>query len=221
MLYLELRNLSIRYSKNVILENVNLTVHDGERIGILGKNGTGKTTLVETILGVNNAFVSGELLYFNDIEFSMKAVFQEYEFDRVISLKKIYKLYSLISGIKPTNNIKELFQSFGLADKQDSKFYKLSGGQKQKFKLLMWLSLRPRLVILDEITSSLDIEWRKEILMILKDYFAKNPNASLILISHDYRELQHLTKVNYVIENKQLKPINNLGEYFDEYEFIK
>lgn len=101
MNYLIIRNLKISFGNKCILSDINLEINAGDRIGIIGKNGAGKTTLVETIIGVNNAKVSGELSFSNNVQNSMKAIFQEYQYDRVLALKQVYKIYSLISGVKP------------------------------------------------------------------------------------------------------------------------
>lgn len=216
MLYLELKNLTIKYGSKAVITDVNFKLHQGEKVGIIGKNGAGKTTLVETIMGTNRASISGTIDYYDGIKNDIKAVFQEYEFDRGMPLRLIYKIYALIAGIKPEKDIKQLFSYFGLQGLVNSHYDRLSGGQKQKFKLLMGLALKPRLIILDEITTSLDVEWRHQIFNILNDYFLKHPNCSLILVSHDYKELIKLTSHQYLIENKTLKPIDNLSAYFHE-----
>lgn len=219
MLYIDAQNLTIAYGKNTILENINFKVFKGEKIGIIGKNGSGKTTLVESLMGVNNAEISGQLMFYENIQKYIRAVFQEYEFDRGMSLKHIYLMYSLLTGLEPYKDVKALFKAYDLEDKLNDRFHKLSGGQKQKFKLLMCLELKPKLIILDEVTTSLDIEWRSEIFKIINAYFDLNPDCALILISHDYRELKRLTNKNYLISNKKIEEIKDLESYFLEHDW--
>lgn len=218
MKYLEIKNLNISFFKNPVLNNINFELHAGQRIGIVGQNGSGKTTLVETIMGVNDPKVEGELTYFNDIENHMKAVFQEYQYERTFNLGQIYKIYSQISLVKPRDDIKKMFSEYGLEGMHRRYFHRLSGGQKQKFKLMMCLELKPKLLILDEVTTSLDFLWRQEILKIIKNYLNENPECALILVSHDYAELFHLTDQQFLIQNGSMLPITNLDKYFKDYQ---
>lgn len=215
--YLEINDLSISYFKHPVLENVNLNLYAGQRIGIIGKNGCGKTTLVETIMGVNNPNVFGSLKYFLNIENDIKAVFQEYEYERTLSLKQIYKMYASINKSQVRSDLNKMFCEYGLDGLEHKKYHKLSGGQKQKFKLLMCLELEPKLLILDEVTTSLDFLWRQEILKIIKCYLTQHPECALILVSHDYHELKTLTDKQYLIDNKNLDEIYDLNTYFNEY----
>lgn len=201
------------------LSDINLEINAGDRIGIIGKNGAGKTTLVETIIGVNNAKVSGELSFSNNVQNSMKAIFQEYQYDRVLTLKQVYKIYSLISGVKPKKDIDKLFDYYDLSGFEKRKFHSLSGGEKQKFKLLMCLELKPKLLILDEISSSLDFEWRSEIFTVINRYSNENKDCALLLISHDYNELKNLTSRRYLIKNGTNIYVENLEDYFNETKY--
>lgn len=218
MKYIEIKNLSINFGKENILNNVNLEVNSGQRIGIIGENGSGKTTLVETILGVNNARVHGILHYLNNINYDMKAVFQEYQYDGGFSLKTIYKNYCNLNKTPVRKDLKELFAHYGLAGMQNKRFHKLSGGQKQKFKLLMCLELHPKLLVLDEITTSLDFKWRQEILKMIQLYLEQNPECSLLLVSHDYNELVKLTDTYYLVKDKTLYPVFDLKPHFEIYK---
>lgn len=215
MKYLSIRDLSSAYGKKEILKNINLDLASGERIGIIGKNGSGKTTLIETILGVNNAKVSGYLKFENKIEKEMKSIFQDYQYDRDFNLGYLYKIYCEISGIKPRKDLDTLFSEYDLSGLRKRKFHKLSGGQKQKFKLLMCLELHPKLLILDEITTSLDYQWRQEVLKIVQNYLDENKECSLILVSHDFNELTKLTYKQYLVQDKLLSLVTDLNEHFE------
>lgn len=212
--YLTIRDLNVAYYKNNILENVNLDLYEDERIAIIGKNGAGKTTLIEAIMGTNNAIVKGYLKFENEIEKNIKTIFQTYDFDRDFNLLKLYRIYMEVNGLKPEKDYNQVFEKYDLAGLEKKKFHKLSGGQKQKFKLMMCLELKPKLLILDEITTALDYQWRQEILKILKNYLDLNPGCALILVSHDLNEILTLTEKQYIIEDKTLKRVDNIRDHF-------
>ncbi len=216
MKYIDIKNLCISFNKHRILNDVSLEINAGDRIGIIGKNGSGKTTLVETILGVNNAKVSGYIYYDEKIKNKIRAVFQEYHFDSILNLRDLYQLYCKIAGLIPNNNIDELFAKYDLSHLINKKFAKLSGGEKQKFKLLMCLELSPSLIILDELTTSLDFQWRKEVFKLLEEYLKQNQDCALIIVSHDYNELKKVANKYYLVANKQLTKIDRIEDFFDE-----
>lgn len=216
MNYVVIKNLSIIINKNEILKNINFEISSGDRIGIMGKNGAGKTTLIETIIGVNSASVTGTLKFNNNIQKSIKAVLQNYVYDNSLSLKNLYKIYSLIAGVKPEHEVKKVFEKYELEHCLKRKYNTLSGGEQQKFKLLMCLELKPKLLIIDEISTSLDYFWRTEILTVINEYIKSNPDCALVLVSHDYNELSALTNKIYLIKDKTNTLIKNLEDYFYE-----
>lgn len=216
--YVEISDLDIWYFRNLILKGVALEINAGDKIGILGKNGTGKTTLIETIMSITSAHYNGNITYYHGIENNIKSVLQEYQYDRGLSLVGLYKLYCSLNLTPVRKDLKEMFSEYGLDGLLRKHYHKLSGGQKQKFKLMMCLELKPKLIILDEITTSLDFLWRQEILLIINQYLFKNPEAALVIVSHDYNELKVLTDTQYVIEDKSLQKVDDLDELFASYK---
>lgn len=182
-----IKNLKKIYNSRTILDIESLVIEDGQKIAIMGKNGAGKTTLAEIIMGIIKP-TSGEVVISKDLD-RLNAVFQETEFSDVLSLQDVANFYKEI--FKSDKNTDELFTKYEIDGLQKSKFKKLSGGQKQKFKFLIGNLNDPNLLLLDELATGLDYEWRINIINILKKELQRD-DTTLVLISHELREVAAL-----------------------------
>lgn len=192
-------------NKNIkVLDNINFHLKENESMGFVGKNGAGKSTLMRIILGLEKAD-SGSI-YFQGQNISnlkykklryiykdMQIVFQ----DPQTSMNPAFSVFKIIS--EPVYNyydyskeqvreivIKQL-KSVGLPENIiDTNITKLSGGQKQRVAIARALSVNPKLLILDEAVSNLDMITQSQILNLLESL--KNTyNISYLVISHDIR----------------------------------
>ncbi|AHB36486.1 ATP-binding cassette domain-containing protein [Spiroplasma apis] len=212
-----IENIKKIYQKKAVLNIKHLTVDDYEHLGIMGVNGSGKSTLGEIILGTKKP-TEGTLKIDNK-DLRKNAVFQETSFDNEINLKQIANFYNEL--FKASANIDELFQIFELDDFKKAKYAKLSGGQKQKFKLLISFINKPNLLLLDELTTSLDYQWRKKIINLIKEYLNKN-KVTLILVSHDVSEVASLCKrVVYLEKGNIVKDIALGSDYKNNLEILE
>lgn len=216
MNYIDIKRLEVSFGRKTILTDINLEVNAGDRIGIIGKNGAGKTTLIETIMGVNNAKLTGYLNFNNEADKKIKAIFQDYQYDKALTLKKLYVVYCKMNGTEPCKNIADVFKKYDLLHLMKRRYHNLSGGEKQKFKLLMCLELKPQILVLDEITTALDYEWREQIFNVLNEYLNKNPECAVLMVSHDKRELKKLTTKCYLIKDNTNFLVENMEGYFHE-----
>lgn len=120
--------------------------------------------------------------------------------------------YSKLSGIKEVNY--EIFDKYELGDVKKKKFRSLSGGEKQKFKLLLCLEFNPELIILDELTTSLDYQWRIDIVNDINNYLNNHKSAILLLVSHDPKEIKKLCNKFYLVKDKKINQIDNIDAFF-------
>lgn len=157
---IKVTNLKYFYKKNQVLNIESLVINDGEKVAFMGLNGAGKTTLVELLLNLKAKYQGQKVI---DWDYTYNAVFQESSFHADISLKELFYLYCKL--YKVSKNHTEYFAKFQLTEVQNNKFKKISGGQQQKFKFLISLLNEPDFLVLDEISTSLDYEWRKKLLM--------------------------------------------------------
>ena len=203
---IELKNATKKNKKNFIFKNFNFRIQENDHIAFVGLNGSGKTTLAEIILKLRK-LNQGKIIYYST--FKKNAVFQESSFNSILNLEELVFFYHSLHKIK-INKIKvnQLFRDYNLENKNKSKFKNLSGGEKQKFKLLIALINNPNLLILDEITNNLDFQWKTSIINFLQKRVLNKP-TTLILISHNKEEITNLTtKILYFQKNENPKFIS-------------
>lgn len=192
---IEVKNLFKQFGNNVANNNLNFKINKGERVGIIGANGAGKTTLVEQIIGTSKP-TSGEIIYNFDYKISpqekMGMQFQDSSYPGGLSVKDIIDFSLEIYGADINqNDLNSMLNRF-----QVSSFYKsnakgLSGGQQQKLNVLLAIAHNPEIVILDEISTGLDISAREEIVGYV-DEITRERNMTTILISHHMSEIRSL-----------------------------
>lgn len=188
----------LKKEKYLIFENVNFSLKENENLMILGQSGAGKSTLARILCFLENPSF-GEVIYKNlnlhkldrtEQRFLRKEI--QYCFqDQKIALNPYKKIKNLIQDGLENFNIKkeqekilEFFDCFNLKKQiLEQKPYELSGGEATRVGLIRALILEPKLLILDEITSSLDIKNSNEILNFLYHYQQKN-HLSYIFITH-------------------------------------
>lgn len=224
---IQINNLSFKYKgeKENILENINLSIPYGSFIGILGKTGSGKTTLAN-ILAKFNEIPNGKILFnnvdINDIErksFYEKFAYvmqDDYIYDNTIQHNiELYKKYS-------KNDIKDATQKAELSntiEKLDKKYntligdngIKLSGGQKQRLILSRNLITTPNILIIDNGFTGLDIDTRKKVVDNLNN---RDNKTTLVIISSMMEDIKNADKI-YKLENKTLVEINMEEEVYD------
>lgn len=183
--------LEKNYGSKNVLNNITFKIDSGESLGIVGRNGTGKTTLINILTGVERKD-NGKVEYSFPInEFSKKVGIQMQDgmFEPYVKLEETYKLFCDLYHI-PYSKINPLLKTLDLEHVQKSYLTKLSGGEKQKVNILLSLIHDPELLFFDEITTGLDAISRNDILKILSDIKVKK--KSLVIVSHYFEEIWQL-----------------------------
>ncbi|WP_323588342.1 ABC transporter ATP-binding protein [Aliarcobacter butzleri] len=218
---LVIKNLEFSYSNNKIFENLNLFIKEKSKIAIIGKNGTGKTTFADLLCGflkANNGdiFIGNEKIGENDyINFSSYLVkleqtpiiFDDTLKNNLLLAKNSAKEEELIDCLKKTGMCK-WFRNLqkGLNTNLLESGGNLSGGQKQRLALSRLILLNPKIIILDEFTSSID---EKDTTWFYENISTIFPNSTIIAITHNLNMLSHFDKV-YLLEKKTLKEYKNV-----------
>ncbi len=202
---IQLNRVGIHQDKNPVLENINLSLNKGEFAYLIGKTGSGKTSLLKTLYGAlalqaGEAEVCGyNLSNLNKktiplLRRRMGIVFQDFNLlaDRNVGQNLLFVLEA--TGWKNKSEmdkrISKVLQSVGMQNTHLRKPHQLSGGEQQRIVIARALLNEPDLVIADEPTGNLDPETSDDILSLLRD-LSKNKNTAVLLATHDYRILQH------------------------------
>ena len=188
---LEARNLVKQYPGVLAVDHVSFSVHEGSCFGLLGPNGAGKTTTVEMIEGVTPPD-SGEVLYFGDPtgrRFREEAgiQFQNTALQDFLTVRETLDLFHSLYDRKA--DVEHIIDECSLRDLLDRDNRKLSGGQRQRLLLAVALVNRPKLVFLDEPTTGLDPQARRNFWELVKRI--RSEGTTLVLTTH-YMDEAHV-----------------------------
>ncbi len=177
------------------VDDVSFSIHEGEIFGIIGPNGAGKTTLVECISGLRRPD-SGSVSVFgfspqeqrNKTRKFVGVQLQESAMPPRIKVGEALELFA--SFYSDPLNPDDLLNSLGIVDIKDKIFKKLSGGQKQRLSIALALIGNPKVAILDELTTGLDPEARRETWSLIEGI--RKRGVTVILVTHFMDEAEHL-----------------------------
>lgn len=208
---LKINNLNVSVDDKQILKDFNINIKSGEIHAIMGPNGVGKSTLSRVLMGDHHYKINnGEILFFNEDlkklsvdERARKGIFVAYQHPREIEgvnnidfLKTALGFNSdkPINLYKFANEIEELSNKLKL---KDNMLYRsintgFSGGEKKKNEILQMRLLKPKLIILDEIDSGLDVDSLKIVSTNVLEYLSENKDTSVIIITHYPRILEYI-----------------------------
>ncbi|AKB17664.1 ABC transporter ATP-binding protein [Methanosarcina sp. WWM596] len=194
---LELKNLSFGYKEKKTLKNINMSVNSGEVVGIIGPNGSGKSTLLKYMNLIlepeGRIFLEGvELQTLNLKEISkiigyvpqniQVSSFPIKVFDVVLLGRRPYIRWNI--GEKDLDLVSEIFSLLNLDDLSMRNFNELSGGERQKILLARALAQEPKVLLLDEPTSSLDVKHQLEIMDIIRN-LSREKVLAVVIVLHD------------------------------------
>lgn len=188
-------NLTKRYGSYIAVDNLSFQVKAGTVFGLLGANGAGKSSTVECILGTKKKD-SGkvQILNMNPVRQRAKVFervgvqFQESKYQDLIKVEELCEMTAVL--YKEAKNYEELLAEFGIADKKKAYVKELSGGERQRLFIVLALIPNPEVIFLDELTSGLDVESRREVWRSLENL--KKRGVSILLTSHYMDEVEAL-----------------------------
>lgn len=213
---LEINNLTVKYGKNIAIEDISFQVDSGDYLGIVGPNGSGKTTLINSILGLINQFSGdinlkeGSLGYLPQKSFrsqgSFPAKVSEIIATGLLGNKKGFRFYNKKDYLK----VDAVLDNLNITHLKNLKIGELSGGQQQRVFLARAMVSNPSILILDEPTNYLDSNAKDDLYLLLNKLNTEQ-NVTMIVISHDLASIgKYINKVLY-LENK----LKFFGSYHD------
>ena len=204
---IEVNNLHKRYGETTALDNISLAVQPGEIFGIIGPNGAGKTTLVESMVGLRKPDSGTIRVLGRDPQKEGRALrqrigiqLQEAVLPDAMKTWEALDLYSTF--YETTVDWETLLETWGLAEKRNTRFAQLSGGQKQRLFIAMALLNDPEIVFLDEITTGLDPQARRKTWDLVREIQAQG--KSVVLVTHFMDEAQELCDRIAIIDHARL-----------------
>lgn len=227
---IEIKNLTKSYDKKCILKNINLKINDNEQVSIIGKSGCGKSTLLRCIARLEK-IDKGQILIDNENVNNIKKfynkvgmVFQSFNlFENMTVLENLIiapvklKIQTKDEAIKVA---KGYLKEINLENKINEYPKNLSGGEKQRVAIIRALMEKPKILLLDEPTSSLDPQMKKEVLELvtkLKDY-----NMTIIVVSHELNFVKDFSSRIIFVDNKTILSDDTVeGTFNSENETIK
>ena len=213
-------NLVKKYADNFIAVNdISFEVYEGEIFGLLGPNGAGKTTTLEIIETLRSK-TSGKIIVDgidldknpHDIKHIIGVQLQAAGYYPNLNLTELIELFSGLYGIdvKPL----ELLEKVALTDKAKAKYKQLSGGQKQRFSIATTLINNPKIVFLDEPTTGLDPQARRNLWDLIQEI--RNAGTTVVLTTHYMDEAEVLCDRVAFIDGGKIIGLDTPDHFIDK-----
>lgn len=196
----------------VALDDVDFSMHKGEIVAIIGPSGSGKSSLLRCINGLNTP-TSGEVI----LKGTTGMVFQHFNlFPHMTCMENITYAPVKVKGMdkdKATNIAKELLEMVGLSTKADMYPNHLSGGQKQRVAIARALAMEPDIMLFDEATSALDPEITGEVLAVMKKLAEEH--TTMVVVTHEMGFAKEVADRVLFMDHGQIVEEGAPAEIFD------
>lgn len=223
----EFKNVNKNYGMFNALNDINLTINDGEIFGLVGKSGAGKSTLLRTINkletidsgevivnGININELKGKEL--RNYRKKVAMIFQQFS---LLETKTVYDNIALpleclhLSKEEIREKVTDLAKIVSLEDKLNNLSTELSGGQKQRVAIARSLALSPEILLCDEATSALDPITTRQILELLKE-INKNLGITIIIVTHQMEVVKEICQRIAIMKDGKILDIGNTKDLF-------
>ena len=206
-----IKDLCVKLGNKKILDDFNLTINDGEIHALMGPNGVGKSTLSKVLLGSYEYKISSGDIYFNNDniknlstdEIARKGIFLSMQ--NPVSIPGITNSEFIKTAINSNKEVPiKLIEFIKKVDELTDKLnldkenihrnvnYGASGGERKKNEIFQMLMLSPKLIILDELDSGLDVDSLKAVCNCINEYLNENKDTSVLMITHYPRILEYI-----------------------------
>ena len=218
---IEVNNVHKSFKHVQAVKGISLNIHEGQFIALLGPNGAGKTTLVEMIEGIQKPD-KGEILLMgkhwkgneDELHHILGLSLQETRYIDKLTVKETLLLFASFYELDK-DRVDEIVELVDLQEKQNSYVVNLSGGQRQRLALGISLINNPKILILDEPTTGLDPNARRDVWNILHK-LKKQKHTSLILTTHYMEEAEHLCDYIVLMDHGTILKEGTLDQLLDE-----
>lgn len=218
MIVLETINLTKKFKQRKALNSINISIKQGEIIGLVGPNGAGKSTLIKSILGLYNVDsgiikICGHNVKddFVNALANVGCIVENPDFYENISGRKNLQISNLMNCVEKNHNINRIAELVRLDKRIDDRVKQYSLGMKQRLGLCQALLNEPKLLILDEPTNGLDPLGIKELREILREINQKH-NMTILISSHVLSEIENICSRIILIDNGNIIEDKSISE---------
>lgn len=217
------KDLYKKYDGKDVLKTISFEVKEGEFLSVLGPSGCGKTTLLRILIGLEKQSGGTILMDGEDIshlkpnERGMGIIFQNYAlFPNMTVLENVEYALKLQPSKKATSRkiALETLEAIGMGEQLNKKPNQLSGGQQQRVAIARTLALNPKIILLDEPISALDVSMRDVMKKELKE-IQKKFNSTMIFITHEQEEAFYLSDRIMVMSEGNIEQIDTPKNIYD------
>ena len=202
-------NISLGYGEHVVIKKLRFNLVSGARIGLLGKNGAGKSTFIKFLAG-ELAPLSGDVTFSKGIK---TGYFAQHQLERLRLNESALKHMQLLAPRTPEQELRNYLGGFAFAgDKVLENVSTFSGGEKARLALALIVWEKPNILLLDEPTNHLDLNMREALTMALQDY-----EGALVVVSHDRHLLKSTTDNFYLVDDGIVDEFNGDLEDYQKY----
>jgi zinc transport system ATP-binding protein len=228
MQIVEIDKLSYAYSSNLVLDNISFTIDEGNILGIIGPNGAGKTTLFSCMLGLLDDYIGTIKILGEDIKKKNSQVFKNIGYipqkktvdqNFPATVEEIVSLGISVTGKTSKEKIDLALETVGLLAQKDRRVGELSGGQQQRVLIAKAMVNDPKLLILDEPATGIDLEMQNKFYSLLKTLNQEN-KITIIWASHDLDAVNRLA-TSVACINRSVFFHGKTYEFFENPDFLK
>jgi zinc transport system ATP-binding protein len=228
MQIVEINRLSYAYSGNLVLSNISFTVDEGDILGIIGPNGAGKTTLFSCMLGLRDDYTGTIRILGEDIRKKNSKIFKSIGYIQQkktvdqnfpATVEEIVSLGISVTGKNSKEKIDLALETIGLLAQKDRRVGELSGGQQQRVLIAKAMVNDPKLLILDEPATGIDLEMQNKFYSLLKKLNQEN-KITIIWASHDLDAVNKLA-TSVACINRSMFFHGQTYEFFENPDLLK
>ena len=216
---IEINNLTKQFKNALAVKNISFKINKGKIIGLLGPNGSGKTTTIGMMLGLIKPTSGTVFINHKNIENNRTSLLEKMNFispyielPKKLTVEENLKVYGRLYGVK---NLKEkissLMEKLNLTEFRSRKTGELSSGQKNRVSLAKALINDPEILLLDEPTASLDPDVSDYVRSFIED-FASNKGTTILLASHNMNEVERLCHEVMMMKNGEIIDRGTCGD---------
>lgn len=223
---ISIENVSFAYNKENVLQDIILSIDEGDFVGIIGCNGSGKSTLMKLLIGQLNPSKGKIKLFSEDLDKSNNlnkigyvpqiSLSSGANFPATVEEIVMANLYSKVGFMKfpkkeHKQKVKEALKIVNMQDYSKRLIGNLSGGQQQRVMIAKALVSDPKIIILDEPTTGIDAASEEQLYTLLEG-LNKESKITIVIVSHDFAKISKYTNKIFVVENNKVSLMSKGNE---------